>query len=181
MLEGKKINLRPMEKEDVLVFARWMNDREFVGPYFLPVMLPLPAFEKSYAEPSPDSARFIITAKDGSPAGWIAHFLTRFGGYATSKEIGYMVSPEYRRKGFASEAVAMMVDYLFMEKELVRIQAVIYEGNIGSKRSLEKAGFKKEGVMRKMLYGFGQYWDGTLYSILREDWKEPKILPLAPV
>jgi RimJ/RimL family protein N-acetyltransferase len=92
-----------------------------------------------------------------------------------------MIASKHRRKGFASEAVAMVVDYLFLTKELVRIQAIIYEENVGLKRSLEKAGFKREDVNRKMLYGFGQYWDVTLYSILREEWKKPKILPAAPV
>jgi RimJ/RimL family protein N-acetyltransferase len=41
---------------------------------------------------------------------------------------------------------------------------------------LGKAGFKKEGVVRKSLFTRGEWRNMILYSILREEWKEPKIL-----
>jgi RimJ/RimL family protein N-acetyltransferase len=41
---------------------------------------------------------------------------------------------------------------------------------------LEKADFKKEGVLRKSAFIRGEWRDLLLYSILREEWKEPKIL-----
>lgn len=43
-------------------------------------------------------------------------------------------------------------------------------------RVLEKAGFTKEGLIRKSVFIRGEWRDGILYSILREDWKEPRIL-----
>ena len=103
--------------------------------------------------------------------------MSRFGGYMAVKEIGYMITPDHRGKGFASEAVTMMVDFLFLDKEWQRIQAIIAEENVASKRVLEKNGFQKEGVIRKAIFGLGRYWDVSLYSILREEWKSPKILP----
>jgi RimJ/RimL family protein N-acetyltransferase len=41
---------------------------------------------------------------------------------------------------------------------------------------LEKAGFKKDGTMRKYFFLRGELRDVYVYSILREEWKEPKIL-----
>jgi RimJ/RimL family protein N-acetyltransferase len=41
---------------------------------------------------------------------------------------------------------------------------------------LEKVGFKKEGTLRKNFFVRGEWRDAYLYSILREEWKEPKIL-----
>jgi len=41
---------------------------------------------------------------------------------------------------------------------------------------LEKAGFKKEGIVRKRIFIRGDWRDEFLYSILREEWKEPKII-----
>jgi len=41
---------------------------------------------------------------------------------------------------------------------------------------LEKAGFQREGIMRKPGFVRGEWIDAYLYSILREEWKEPKIL-----
>ena len=75
-----------------------------------------------------------------------------------------------------SEAVKIIVDYIFLSKDTVRIQAHTDVRNIASQRVLEKASFKKEGVVRKSLFIRGEWRDAYLYSILREEWKEPKIL-----
>ena len=81
-----------------------------------------------------------------------------------------------RGKGYGIEAIQMMVDYIFLEKDIVRIQAPTGTKNIPSQKTLEKAGFSKEGIMRKSWYAKGEYIDQYLYSILREEWKEPKVL-----
>jgi ribosomal-protein-alanine N-acetyltransferase len=69
-----------------------------------------------------------------------------------------------------------MVDYLFLSKDIVRVQARTDVRNEGSQKVLGKAGFKKEGLVRKSLFARGEWRDFYLYSILREEWKEPKIL-----
>jgi len=69
-----------------------------------------------------------------------------------------------------------MVDYLFLSKNIVRIQATADPRNKASWKALENAGFKKEGVLRKHFYCRGEWRDEYMYSILREEWKEPKIL-----
>jgi RimJ/RimL family protein N-acetyltransferase len=69
-----------------------------------------------------------------------------------------------------------MVDYLFLSKELARIHAIADVRNKASQRVLEKAGLQREGTMRKCLFNRGEPRDCYLYSILREEWKEPKIL-----
>ena len=69
-----------------------------------------------------------------------------------------------------------MIDYLFLTKDIVRIQAVVNVDNISSQRALEKAGFKREGRLRKALWVRGVWKDAYIYSILREEWKEPKLL-----
>jgi RimJ/RimL family protein N-acetyltransferase len=69
-----------------------------------------------------------------------------------------------------------MVDYLFLSNSLIRIQALTDTRNLPSQRVLEKAGFKKEGLLRKTAFMRGDWRDLFIYSILREEWKEPKIL-----
>ncbi len=58
----------------------------------------------------------------------------------------------------------------------MRVQAITGVDNFASQRILEKAGFTKEGTIRKSVFIRGVWQDGVLYSILREEWKEPKIL-----
>jgi RimJ/RimL family protein N-acetyltransferase len=91
-------------------------------------------------------------------------------------EIGYALLPSQRGKGYCTEAVKIMVDYLFLSKEMARIQAHIHPGNIASQKVVEKNGFKKEGTIRKCFFSKGEWRDMLLYSILREEWKAPKIL-----
>jgi RimJ/RimL family protein N-acetyltransferase len=100
------------------------------------------------------------------------------GHYQVGKllEIGYVLVPSERKKGYCTEAAKIMVDYLFLSKDIVRIQAHTNVKNVGSQKVLEKAGFKKEGVVRKSSFVKGEWRDRCLYSILREEWKEPKIL-----
>jgi len=59
---------------------------------------------------------------------------------------------------------------------LVRIQAVTDARNVASQKVLEKAGFQNEGRLRKEEFVRGEWRDRYLYSILREEWKEPKIV-----
>ena len=91
-------------------------------------------------------------------------------------EIGYDIIPGERGKGYGTEAIRIIVDHLFLTKDIVRIQAVTNVGNKPSQRVLEKAGFTKEGTLRKVGYIRGDWTDAYVYSILREEWKEPKML-----
>jgi RimJ/RimL family protein N-acetyltransferase len=84
--------------------------------------------------------------------------------------------PNERGKGYSSEAVELVVDYLFLSRDVVRIQAQTDVRNVASQKILEKAGFKKEGTIRKDDFIRGEWRDRYLFSILREEWKEPRIL-----
>ena len=69
-----------------------------------------------------------------------------------------------------------MVDYLFLSKDTMRIQATTDVRNLASQKILEKTGFKKEGRLRKTGFVRGVWADDYLWSILREEWKQPRIL-----
>ena len=91
-------------------------------------------------------------------------------------EIGCLLVPSERGKGYCSEAAKTMVDYLFLSKDIARVQAHTDVRNVAPQRVLEKAGSKKEGVVRNSKFVKGEWRDRYLFSILREEWKEPKIL-----
>jgi len=171
LLEGKVVNLRVVEKEDLPLWAEWNNNPEFRGEY-----TPLPQESKTelakrYDNLTPDSKWFFIEKKDGTKIGGIIHFPV-----GKLLEIGFALIPSERGKGYCTEAVKIMLDYLFASKEIVRIQATTHVENKASQKVLEKAGFTREGTIRKMLFIRGEWADGYLYSILREEWRAPKIL-----
>jgi RimJ/RimL family protein N-acetyltransferase len=175
VLEGRNVNLRVMEKEDLPLFAEWVNKPEFFGEYNPLRQTSKAEIEKDYDKSTLEQTGFIIEKKDGSKIGYICHF-TLVHPAGRPLEIGYSLVPNERGKGYGTEAVEIMVDYLFLSKGIMRVQACTDARNLASQKALEKAGFKKEGTMRKYLFSRGELRDACLYSILREEWKQPKIL-----
>ena len=165
------MNLRVVEKEDFQLLADWNNSPEFFGEFIWFPQRSKTEVEKMYDTLTSDTKWFIIEKEDGTRIGTVQHFLT-----GNLMEIGYALVPSERRKGYCSESVKIIVDYLFLSRELVRVQAVTDVNNFASQRVLEKAGFTKEGIVRKSAFIRGKWRDGYLFSILREEWKEPKIL-----
>ena len=175
VLEGKTVNLRLMEKEDLALFAEWVNKPEFFGEYNPLRQMSRMEIEKDFDKSTLEQGQFIVEKKDGSKIGYICHFVLV---HPCGKllEIGYSLVPNERGKRYCTEAVNIMLDYLFLSKDTMRIQAQTDPRNVASQKVLEKAGFKKEGTLRKNLFERGEWRDAYIYSILREEWKEPKIL-----
>jgi RimJ/RimL family protein N-acetyltransferase len=172
LLEGKNVNLRIVEKEDLPLLAEWWNCPEFSGEFmWFPQQQSRAEQEKEYDNPYHETKQFFIEKKDGTKIGVIGHFL-----HGNLLEIFYYLLPNERGKGYGTEAATIMVDYLFLSKDTVRVQAHTDVRNSGSQKVLEKAGFKKEGIVRKSLFTRGEWRDFYLYSILREEWEQPKIL-----
>ena len=173
MLEGKNVNLRIIEREDMPLAHEWMNDPKFTGEFIGLMQMTKEEFEKMETSSPFEMKGFFIEKKDGTKIGLIFHF-TQYLGLGELLEIGYMMNPNERGKGYCTEAAQLMVDYLFLSKDINRVQAVISTGNKASERVLEKAGFTREGTIRRHIRGARR--DAYLYSILREEWKEPKTL-----
>jgi len=172
-LLGEKIRLRPIEESDMDDLYRWWNDPQFAGEY-------ISDFPKSRIEVEElvKGARFFIIESrlEHEKVGFIDYFLVR-SDYLNLFEIGYRIKPSERNKGYTTEAVRLLVDYLFStKKEIERIESVTDVENVPSQRVLEKNGFKREGELRKRPFHRGQYRNEYMYSLLREEWKEPKIL-----
>jgi len=163
-----------MEKEDLPLIAEWFSSPEVFGEYNTLRQMSKTETEKMLDNPS-DFQLFFVEKKDGSKIGFVSHFYVLHPA-ARHLEIGYVLVPSERGKDYCTEAVNIMVDYLFFSKETRRIQAQTDLRNVASQKVLEKVGFKKEGTLRKNFFVRGEWRDAYLYSILREEWKEPRIL-----
>ena len=168
MLKGEIVNLKVAEKDDVSLVAQWWSNSQYLGEYQDVMIISKAELEKVMLE---DTIFFIIEKKDGARIGHISGWMR-----GRMMEIGFALVRSERGKGYGTEAIQIMVDYLFFSKDIVRIQTPTGTKNIASQKALEKAGFSKEGIMRKSWYVRREYRDMYLYSILREEWKEPKLL-----
>jgi RimJ/RimL family protein N-acetyltransferase len=170
-LKGHKIDLDLIEKADLPSMKDWVNEVEFVGEFEPFDQSSLGDLEKQH-DGKGEGQWYWVQKKDGTRVGYIAHFKSK-----GCVGIGYMLVKDERGKGYGSEAVQIIVDYLFLHKDIVRIQAETHPDNKTSQRVLEKAGFKFEGRIRKSFFSRGVYRDTAMYSILRDEWNEPRILP----
>ncbi len=176
MLAGKNVNLRLAEKEDSQKLTDWISSPDFLGEYN-----PLAQFSKAEVEKmfegSSESRVFFIEKKNGSKVGFISHFYVSHAGTgAKLLEVGYSLAPAERGKGYGSEALNLILDYMFLSMATVRIQATADIRNKVSQRILEKAGFKREGTLRRFFFFRGEWRDVYIYSMLREEWVRPRIL-----
>lgn len=166
-----------MELEDVPIISEWLNNLEFQGQYTPLIQRSKEEWKKKFSEITDDNKEYIIENKDGTKIGLIIYFMVQGGPYHLL-EFGYYMIKSERKKGYCTEAAKIFIDFLFLSKAIERIQATTDNRNIASQRVLEKAGLTKEGIMRKAVFMKGDYVDIALFSILRVDWKDKKILKL---
>ena len=173
-LKGERVRLRPTEQDDLKDLFAWFNNPEAWGEYedFRPI--DWFAFEKSEKEreSAPEKGgRFIIERNEGRvKIGVMVHFPAHR--LLKGVEIGYAITqPQERGKGYATEALGLLVDYLFNNQDIQRIQATSDTRNDPSHMVLTKCGFKKEGELRKVRFVGGAYRNYYIYSLLREEWK----------
>jgi len=81
--------------------------------------------------------------------------------------IGIWLLPDARGKGHGTKAQRLIASYLFDNTYLERVEAGTEADNIAEQRALEKAGFTREGVLRKSCFRGGQWRDMVIYSKLR--------------
>jgi ribosomal-protein-alanine N-acetyltransferase len=109
-----------------------------------------------------------IVQVDNQPAGWITLVVSNWEhGLA---EVGYALSTTYQGRGVMSEALQILLDDLFHNTLLERIEARCAIENQGSQRVLEKNNFIREGRLRGYFKLRGRRVDNFLYGLLRDDY-----------
>jgi len=87
-------------------------------------------------------------------------------------DLGYVFHRSYWGRGYATEATKAIIDFGFSKLKMHRIWATCDPSNKASARVLEKAGMKREGLLRKNVLQKGAWRDSYLYAILEK--KRPK-------
>ena len=83
-------------------------------------------------------------------------------------EIGIALFPEHRGHGVGTTAQRLLVQYLFDITPAHRLEAYTEVENLREQRALEKVGFEREGVLRRIVFRAGKWRDSVLYALLRE-------------
>lgn len=86
-----------------------------------------------------------------------------------SAEVGYWLGEDYWNRGIMSEAVILLVDYVFRETEIIRLFASVYDYNHASMKVLEKAGFTRQAILRDAAIKNGQVIDMYYYDLIKRE------------
>ncbi len=85
-------------------------------------------------------------------------------------EIGYDIRKSEWNKGYATEAIKLLVKFALSDMNLNRVEAFVTPGNDGSVKTLEKSGFIREGLVRERDFIKGELVDGIIMAILKRDY-----------
>ena len=86
-------------------------------------------------------------------------------------EIGFTLASEHQGKGYATEAVACVLDYLFVQLGKHRVIAVTDARNAPAARVLARVGMRREGHFIENIWFKGEWADEYQYAMLEREWR----------
>lgn len=115
----------------------------------------------------PPNAFSVAESKEGPALGWVDLYSFKNGNAGA----GYILAKAARGKGYATEALAALLDYGFGARELHRIYLDIDPENSTSIRIAQKMGFRWEGHFKSNFLREGVYCDSVYYAMLASEWR----------
>lgn len=166
-IKKKKFTLRPFKESDVDFLQERMNNEEVVRNMSL-INYPYTKKDaeewveknlKTYQQKKPEMINFVIDIS-GELVGSVG-----FSNFKSHKaELGYWLAKDFWGKGIMTEATKEVSRFGFNELGLVRIYGYVFLRNTGSIRVLEKAGYEKEGLLKKYTEKNGKHIDAYIYA-----------------
>lgn len=86
-------------------------------------------------------------------------------GAARNCQIGYWIDQRYAGRGYTPKAVALLIDYLILERRFHRIEVAIRPENTASLRVAEKLQLRSEGLRPRYLHIAGEWRDHLIFAI----------------
>ena len=166
-----RVALRPVGEDDLPVVQDMMDDPEAIGEFEWTGWQDRQHWRRDWDKNGLRGEDFgIFMVARGAERLGIVSFRRKAAGPASYHwEIGIALLPKGRGHGYGAEAQRLLVRYLFAHTPVNRIEAWTESANIAEQRSLEKAGFTREGVRRGAGWRAGAWRDVVLYGILRSE------------
>jgi diamine N-acetyltransferase len=170
-LKGKKNSLRALEPEDLEFLYQIENDESFweishTQKPFSRYML------KQYLESAhldiyeTKQLRFIIEEKaTKKQVGMIDLF--DYNPQHKRAGVGILIHPDFQKKGFASEALSLLINYSFFHLQLHQLYANITSDNMQSISLFKKHNFFKVGLKKDWILSKGKFKDEVLFQLIK--------------
>lgn len=182
--EGELVRLRAVEASDWEAFRRFDADSEMeraVDVVHFPRSAEAArrwAADEASATPEGDARRLAVEALDvgGELVGSVSTFACspRHGTF----RYGVAVGAAHRRRGYAREAIALLLRHYFGELRYQKATVSVYAFNEASLRLHERLGFREEGRLRRMVFTAGAHHDEVVLGLLAEEfWGQEERAP----
>jgi RimJ/RimL family protein N-acetyltransferase len=169
VLRGETIELRLVREGDLGTLYELLSNLDTRGSYFPLGVSSEPTLRAQFDKNGfwdHEEGMLLMIDHDDQIVGEIEYFPIIH--YLQGYEISYQLfGSQHSGKGYTTEAVNLLVKYLFDRKRVNRMQLNIHPDNAASKKVAEKCRFTFEGVMRGCWFHHGQYQDLEVWSLLR--------------
>lgn len=177
-LETDRLLLRPARVEDAQpMFDNWASDAEVTKYLTWPAhnsmdvtKMVLDSWLEGYSRADYYQWMIVLKENGGQPVGSISvvHQNDKIG----KAEIGYCIGRNWWNMGIMTEALQAVIDYLFDEVGMNRIEARHDPNNPNSGAVMRKCGMKYEGTSRQADWNNQGICDVCIYATLTEDRKK---------
>jgi RimJ/RimL family protein N-acetyltransferase len=167
----EKVLLRPADEADVTFLRQLFQEPELIGEFEWTGWGDPHDWQRRWEENGlvgQDFGVFLVVL-EGERLGLVNYRRQTAGPTGHHWEIGAVLVPGARGHGYGTHAQRLLTRYLFAHTTVNRIEAWTETGNVAEMRSLEKAGFTREGVRRGSFWPDGAWRDSVLFGILRDD------------
>lgn len=174
MIRGKKVGLRARQESDLAVLHEELyNDVHLFaradGRPWRPASLPEHSGRK-LVEPSDEFAVFsVVELATGELAG--EGLLWDIDLFQRSAHLGLSLRPAYRGRGLGGDLVRVLCTYGFAIRGLRRLQLETLADNDAMLGAAEKAGFRREGTLRRAMWVYGRELDQVVLGMLHDEWQ----------
>jgi RimJ/RimL family protein N-acetyltransferase len=169
---GSRVRLRDATLDDADIIDAWNRDRSGFNDFGDEAEpIDREALARGPLRNERNGLLIIEVVEGDRPIGTVGWHQERYGPNpeSTALNFGIEIVEEARGHGYGSEAQALLVDCLFELTDVNRIEAGTDVENFAEQRALEKAGLRREGIVRGAQYRAGTFHDLVVYARLRDD------------
>ena len=173
LFTGQLIRLAAKQPDDLPILSRWSEDAEYGRLLQRSPSAPRPpeSFEDK-KDQHDDGRQFFFTFRtltDDKLIG-MGGLEVHWSNQSATVWLG-IGEPDYRDKGYGTDAMRLLVNYAFRELGVYRLGLVVLGFNSRALHVYEKLGFVHEGAQREAIFREGQRFDIITMSLLRPEWE----------
>lgn len=169
MIEGTRVRLRALEPSDLEALWRWQNDwaTQQAGDPAPELAVSREAVTRMFG-PESGLTTYMIETLDGRVIGNCGYF--GYSGRNRNCTVGIWIGEaDARGKGYGTEAMQLLLSYLFRQMGLHRVALGVVADNAAAIASYHKCGFREEGRDRDAVFRDGGWIDGVRMAVLEHE------------